>query len=102
MWIFIIGVVLLVWQCKSTIVTFFSFRTTVAISKETSSELPIPTIVVCQDHKWDNGYFQNDMFNISDKDWILKQFFRLNDKMNISTVWPFEIELFLLFAILFY
>ena len=84
MWIFIIGVVLLVWQCKSTIVTFFSFRTTVAISKETSSELPIPTIVVCQDHKWDNGFFQNDMFNISDKDWILKQFFRLNDKMNIS------------------
>ena len=74
------------WQSKSTIATFLSFRTTVAISKEASDSLPIPAIVVCQEHKWKNGFFTKGehKINISDEDWIFKQFFRLNNKMNIS------------------
>ena len=87
-WIFLIGVGLLVWQLNSTIATFFAFRTTVAISKEAAENLPPPTIVLCQDHKWNNGFaLANNKFNgfnVSDKDWIFKQFYRLNDKMNIS------------------
>ena len=84
----------MVWQSWSTIDTFISFRTTIAISKETSKTLPPPTVVICQEHNWMNGHYDfQDVVNVSDKDWVLKQFFRLNDKMNISTVWPFEIEL---------
>ena len=84
---FLIGVGILVWQSQSTVATFFSFRTTVAISTETSNSLRSPTLVLCQEHKWDNGVFVNSneaQANFSDNDWVLKQFFRLNDKMNIS------------------
>ena len=84
---FLIGVGILVWQSQSTVATFFSFRTTVAISTETSNSLRSPTLVLCQEHKWDNGVFANSneaQANFLDNDWVLKQFFRLNDKMNIS------------------
>ena len=94
MWIFLIGVGILVWQCKSTVVTFFSFRTTVAISKETSETLPPPTIVLCQENKWDNGFrfpwLEHQLVNMSDKYWFFNQFYRLKDKMNISM---FDVEL---------
>ena len=67
----------MVLQSWSTMDTFISFRTTVAISKETSNSLPPPTIVLCQEHKWNNGHFGMDenKINVSDKDWVLKQFF---------------------------
>ena len=86
MLVFLIGIVIMFWQSKSTIATFLSFRTTVAISKETFDSLPIPAIVICQEHKWKNGFFTTGehKINMSDQDWIFKQFFRLNDKMNIS------------------
>ena len=76
----------MVLQSWSTMDTFISFRTTVAISKETSNSLPPPTIVLCQEHKWNNGHFGvgEDKANFYDKDWVLKQFFQLNDKMNIT------------------
>ena len=94
MGIFLIGVGILVWQCKSTVVTFFSFRTTVAISKETSESLPPPTIVLCQENKWDNGFrfpwLEHQLVNVSDKYWLFNQFYRLKDKMNISM---FDVEL---------
>ena len=96
MFAFLIGVVFMVLQSWSTIKTFISFQTTLAISKETSTTLPPPTVVLCQEQKWRNGHFgflNKDEDNISDKDWVLKQFYRLNDKMNISILWPFEIEL---------
>ena len=86
MWIFLIGVSILVWQSQSTFATFFSFKTTVAISQQTSDSLSIPTFGLCQEHKWDNGGIPkgDDNINLADKDWILKQFYQLNDKMNIS------------------
>ena len=56
LWIFLIGVGILAWQSQSTFATFFSYRTTVAISKETNEHLPPPTIVLCQEHKWNNGF----------------------------------------------
>ena len=86
MLVFLIGIAIMFWQSKSTIATFLSFRTTVAISKETFDSLPIPAIVICQEHKWKNGFFTTgeNKINMSDQDWIFKQFFRLNDKMNIS------------------
>ena len=79
----------MIWQSWSTIDTFISFRTTLAISKETSKSLPPPTLVVCQEHKWRNGHFEflfkgEYKTNVSDEDWVLKQFFRLNDKMYIQ------------------
>ena len=85
MWIFLIGFGILVWQSQSTFATFFSYRTTVAISKETNKNLPPPTIVLCQEHKWINGFvpWKNNV-NMSDKDWVFKQFYRLNEKMNIN------------------
>ena len=74
--------------------TFFSFRTTVAISKETSESLPPPTIVLCQENKWDNGFrfpwLEHQLVNMSDKYWLFNQFYRLKDKMNISI---FDVEL---------
>ena len=83
---FLIAVGILVWQSQSTFATFFSFRTTVSISQETSERLPSPTVVLCQEHKWDNGQFPTTEVktNFSDEDWVLKQFFQLNEKMNIS------------------
>ena len=85
MWIFLIGVGILAWQSKSTFATFFSYRTTVAISKEKNENLPPPTIVLCQEHKWNNGVAPgNNAINMSDKDWIFKQFYQLNDKLNTS------------------
>ena len=86
--IFLIGVGILVWQSETTFATFFSFRTTLAISKETSESLPPPTIVFCQQNKWDNGFRYNDLdkdvVNFSDTNWVFGQFYRLKDKMNIS------------------
>ena len=85
-WIFLIGVGILVWQSQSTFATFFSFKTTVAISQQTYDSLSIPTFGLCQDYKWDNGGNPkgDDNINLADKDWILKQFYQLNEKMNIS------------------
>ena len=85
MWIFLIGFGILVWQSQSTFATFFSYRTTVAISKETNENLPPPTIVLCQEHKWKNGFvpWKNNV-NMSDKDWVINQFYQLNEKINIS------------------
>ena len=49
-----------------------------------SDSLTSPTLVLCQEHKWNNGVHNSELeANFSDKDWVLKQFFRLNDKMNI-------------------
>ena len=90
MGIFLIGVGILVWQSQSTFATFFSFRTTVAISTETSLSLPPPTIVLCQEHKWNNGMNDEYPVNMSDKDWVFKQFYQLNKEMNISI---FDIDL---------
>ena len=76
MWIFLIGFGILVWQSQSTFATFFSYRTTVAISKETNEDLAPPTIVLCQEHKWNNGFAPwNNGINMSDKDWVFKQFY---------------------------
>ena len=84
--VYLFGVGLFVWQSQSTFATFFSFRTTLAISKETSESLPPPTIVLCQQNKWDNGYRTNDLdkdvVNFSDTNWVFGQFYRLKDKMN--------------------
>ena len=87
MCVFLIAVGILICQTWSTFKTFIAFKTTVAISKETSKITP--TIVVCQEHNWNNGFngFQDyisDKVNISDEDWISNQFFLLNGKMNIS------------------
>ena len=57
MLVFLIGVVFMILQSWSTIDTFISFRTTLAVSKETSNTLPPPTVVLCQEHKWRNGHF---------------------------------------------
>ena len=89
--VFLIGIVFMVWQSWSTIDTFISFRTTLATSKETTKTLPPPTVVICQEHNWMNGHFEylskyDNVVNVSDKDWVLKQFFRLNDKMNLSII----------------
>lgn len=62
-----------------------AFKSTVAISKETYEISP--AIVMCQEHIWNNGFYdkvEDSKVNISDKDWVYNQFFRLNDKMNIS------------------
>ena len=81
-------------QSWSTIDTFIYFRTTLALSKEASDTLSTPTVVVCQEHKWKNGHFEYENgVNISDKDWVLKQFYQLNDKMNITIISPFYLEL---------
>ena len=53
--IFLIGFGILVWQTQVTFATFFSFGTTVSISKKPNENLPPPTIVLCQEHKWKNG-----------------------------------------------
>ena len=93
MFVFSIGVVFMIVQSWSTIDTFISFRTTLAISKEPLDTLPTPTVVVCQEHKWKNGHFEYENgVNISDKDWVLKQFYQLNDKMNITITSPFYLE----------
>ena len=74
--IFLIGFGILVWQTQTTIATFFSFGTTVSISKKSNENLPPPTIVLCQEHKWNNGFAPwNNGINMSDKDWVFKQFY---------------------------
>ena len=84
--VFLIATGTLVWQSKNTFETFIARRTTFAISKQTSDSMPMPTIVVCQTHKWNNGQIlkKDDTVNISDKDSFDTQFYWLNDEMNIS------------------
>ena len=84
MWIFLIVVVILVWQCSPTVLTFLKGRTTIAITKSNSESLELPTLVLCQEPQWNNGYFEKKGTNIADKDWFFGQFLRLNDQMNIS------------------
>ena len=98
MFTFLIGVVFMVWQSWSTIDTFISLRTTLAVSKENSNALPPPTVVLCQEHKWNNGHFEflfkgEYKANVSDENWVLKQFFQLNEMMNITIISPFHLEL---------
>ena len=98
MFVFLIGVLVMVWQSWSTMDTFISFRITDAISKETAKTLPPPSVVICQEHNWMNGHFEflskyKDGVNFSDEDWVLKQFYQLNDKMNITIISPFYLEL---------
>ena len=76
MFTFLIGVVFMVWQSWSTIDTFISLRTTLAVSKENSNALPPPTVVLCQEHKWNNGHFEflfkgEYKANVSDENWVL-------------------------------
>ena len=54
--VFLIATGTLVWQSKNTFETFIAGRTTFAISKQTSDRMTPPTMVVCQTHKWYNGY----------------------------------------------
>ena len=85
MWIFLIVVVILVWQCSPTVLTFLKGRTTIAITKSISESLELPTLVLCQEQQWNNGYFEKKGTKIADKDWFFGQFLRVNDQMNISS-----------------
>ena len=86
MLVFLIVVVIMVWQSKNTFETFIAGRTTFARSTEASDSVPPPTIVMCQKHRWKNGAIKEPVatFNISDKVWFFNQFNWLNDKLNIT------------------
>ena len=55
---------------------------------ETPEIFPAPTYVMCQDEpNWNNGVFIKEgeaKVDISDKDWVSKQFYKLNDRMNVT------------------
>ena len=63
--VYLIGVGLFVWQSYSTFKTFSSFRTIVASSKKSYSDLTPPTIVICQRNNNDNRLQLNDKMNMS-------------------------------------
>ena len=75
------GVGILIWQIWETIEAFIDENTTFTVSKNTVSELGLPTILLCPinelrefDHNFDN------------KTQFFKQFFWLNDGFNLTHV----------------
>ena len=84
MWIFLIGVWILAWQCLPNVSNYLKHSTTFSITKSISQSLEWPTVVLFQQQQWNNGYFELEGTKIADKDWFFGQFLRLNDQMNIS------------------
>ena len=94
MWIFLFGVWILAWQCLPNVSNYLKHSTTFSITKSISQSLEWPTVVLCQEQQWNNGYFEKEGTKIADKDWFFGQFLRLNDQMNISLI-PFSPNFFI-------
>ena len=84
--VFLSGIGILIPQIWKTVEAFIKEETTFTVSKKTFENMMPPTMLVCPQNKWNNGIFTASVANISDKDWHLKQFFLLNDKLTITMV----------------
>ena len=81
--IFVSGIVMLVLQTMGIVATFMSEKTGFSMYRKTNHQMDIPTVVICQTHKFDQfSPYNNDQSKIDD--WFFNQFYWLNEGMNIT------------------
>ena len=87
--IFLSGVVILLWQIRVTFEAFIKGQTTFSVTKRTMDEMVPPAMIFCPMSDFENGIWSEA--NVSNKDWFFRQFFQLNDDLNISiSLWIFD------------
>ena len=83
MCIFVSGIVMLVLQSMGIVSTFVSEKTGFSMYRKTNTQMEIPTIVICQTHKFDQFSPKNNDESKID-DWFFNQFYWLNERMHIK------------------
>ena len=83
--VFLSGVIILIWQINGTIDTFLQNRTSFSIMQETAQSLVPPTIVFCSRNPKSGGS-QDFLVNTSNTDQFNKEFFWINETINLSLV----------------
>ena len=81
--VFLSGVGILTWQIWNTFEAFIEGQTTFAVSKKTMASMTPSTMIFCPMNDFENGLYSIEV-NVSDKDWFFKQFFHLNDNLNMK------------------
>ena len=91
--VFLSGIGILTWQVWNTFEAFIDGQTTFAVSKETMERMTPSTMIFCPMNDFENGLNTQNNINVSDKEEFFKQFFRLDDGLNITiTRWIYNAE----------
>ena len=89
--VFLSGIGILTWQVWNTFEAFIDGQTTFAVSKETMERMTPSTMIFCPMNDFENGLNTQNNINVSDREEFFKQFFRLDDGLNITmTRWIYN------------
>ena len=78
------GIAILIWQIWYTFQGFIEGQTTFSVTKQTQEEMVPPALLFCpnSNNPWGNEILTRG--NISDKNWYNKQFYWLNESLNLT------------------